>query len=722
MKVLTIFRGSPASGKTTFIKTHGLEQYTLSADYVRLLHQSPQLKVDGTFGISGANDKKVWKLLMTLLEHRMENGDFIVVDSTNSKIEEMNKYRALAKQYRYRIICIDMTDVPIEECKIRNANREEYKRVPEYVIDKMYERFKTQPIPSNIEVVKPHEYFEAVYVNTIDFSHYTKIHHIGDIHGCFTALQEYLQYDLKDDELYIFTGDFCDRGIENGEVIQFLISIKDKSNVIFITGNHEEHLWKYSRDLPTPSKEFEKYTRVQLDEAGIDKKELRMLCRKFRQLAYYTYKEKTVMVTHGGISSLRTNPVFISTHQLVKGVGQYGDMEEVNNMFMQSTNNNYYQIHGHRNVNNSPVRVNERCFCVEGQVEMGGHLRVVTLDDSGFNTHEIKNNIVKPSKTVKSLNNQEILEQLRANTYIREKQMENISSFNFTSKAFRKEIWNEQTLRARGLFFNNHTGDIVIRSYDKFFNINERFETNMSMLKNTMTFPATAFVKYNGYLGLVGYDKETDSLLIASKSSLDSDHAKWFEKIICDKFSQCEMDYMIEYIKKNNCTLVWEVIDVVNDAHIIKYDKSKMVLINIVYNDIEFKQASYSELMDLANQLDVEYKEIATTLNNWEEFEQWYEITSSKDYKYKNREYIEGFVIEDNNGFMTKLKGEYYSFWKYMRTVKDTIATKGEYDISKLNTDLSKDFYRWCMVKPRSYLRDNNIITLREQYEKDSFQ
>lgn len=413
MKLLTIFRGSPASGKSTFIKENKLEQYTISADSIRLLYKAPQLTTSGDLGISPANDKKVWNLLIDLVEKRMIDGDFIVVDSTNSKTEEFNKYRTLAKQYRYRIVCIDFTDVPIEECKRRNSLREEYKRVPTHVIDKMYERFRTQPIPSNIDVVKPAEYFDKILLKPIDLSSYKRVHHIGDIHGCNTALQEYLNGELKDNEMYIFTGDWIDRGVENAEVVKFMISIKDKPNVIFITGNHDGYLWKYSKDQPTPSKEFEKYTKQQLDAGNINKKELRMVCRKFRQLAYYTYNEKIVIVTHGGISNLKVNPIFISTNQLIKGIGTYGEMEMINNTFKNNTNENTYQIHGHRNINKAPVQVNDRCFCLEGQVELGGFLRAVTLDETGFNTYEIKNDIIKKSKNKEEMKNKELIESLK---------------------------------------------------------------------------------------------------------------------------------------------------------------------------------------------------------------------------------------------------------------------------------------------------------------------
>lgn len=74
MRTLLLFRGSPASGKSTFIKEHNLEQYTLSADKIRLMYQSPKMDIDGRYIISCNNDKKVWKSLFHILEQRMSRG------------------------------------------------------------------------------------------------------------------------------------------------------------------------------------------------------------------------------------------------------------------------------------------------------------------------------------------------------------------------------------------------------------------------------------------------------------------------------------------------------------------------------------------------------------------------------------------------------------------------------------------------------------------------
>lgn len=47
MRVLLLFRGSPASGKSTYIQEHNLKQYSLSADEIRLQLQAPVLNNEG---------------------------------------------------------------------------------------------------------------------------------------------------------------------------------------------------------------------------------------------------------------------------------------------------------------------------------------------------------------------------------------------------------------------------------------------------------------------------------------------------------------------------------------------------------------------------------------------------------------------------------------------------------------------------------------------------
>ena len=83
MRTLFILRGCPASGKSTWVKENHLENYTISADGVRHLFQSPELDLNGNYITSSKNDGIVWDNIMKILETRMERGDFICIDATH---------------------------------------------------------------------------------------------------------------------------------------------------------------------------------------------------------------------------------------------------------------------------------------------------------------------------------------------------------------------------------------------------------------------------------------------------------------------------------------------------------------------------------------------------------------------------------------------------------------------------------------------------------------
>lgn len=295
MRVLLLLRGSPGCGKTTWIQQNGLANYAVSADDIRMMCSAPAMFPDGSVRIAVDSDKFVWDMLFKVVENRMRRGDFTVIDATNSKTMEMNWYKKLCEDYRYRIYCVDFTSVPIEVAKQRNVQRPAYKVVPDAAIDKMYSRFETQKIPAGITVIQPDE-LDKVWRRKLDMSGYKKMHIIGDVHGCCTALNSYLEANggIKDDEFYLFCGDYLDRGIENVEVLNFLLSIYNRPNVEFLEGNHERWIWNWANDEVTRSREFELFTRRQLEDAGVDKKECRKFYRRIGQCAWFDYAGKEI--------------------------------------------------------------------------------------------------------------------------------------------------------------------------------------------------------------------------------------------------------------------------------------------------------------------------------------------------------------------------------------------------------------------------------------------
>ena len=724
MRNLLIFRGLPGCGKTTLIEECGLKPYTLSADDFRIMFKGPQLGANGVFGISQSDNKAVWSMLYKILEERMINGDFCVVDSTNANSSDMKSLKEIASKYRYRIYCIDMTDVPVDEVKGRNAMREEYKRVPEYVIDKMYEKMMNQPIPSGIKVIKPEE-IDTIWYRPVDMSKWNKIHFIGDVHGCYTALKEILG-ELKDDEFYVFTGDYYDRGIENVETMNYLFSIMDRTNVYFLEGNHEIHAWKWANNKSSVSPEFEKCTRPQFEAAGLSKSKMREFYRKLGQCAYYTYNGQKIFACHGGLSKMPENLTLISTNQLIKGSGGYKECANAEMSFAEK-NSDIIMVHGHRNSGDIPIKAQDNVYNLENSVEFGGTLRCVTFSKDGISTKEIENAVFKVkeesnSETVKDETIHEMLANLRANKYVKEKQFGDISSFNFSRDAFQKGVWDNQTIRARGLFVDTKNEKICARSYEKFFKVSERAETTMEALKESLKFPVCAYEKENGYLGIFScYD---DKPFFTTKSSIEGDYNEWFKEIAYKQYGADKIEVLKNYARDNNCTFVFEVVDVDNDPHIIEYEKSKIILLDIIYNEIDFRKMPYDELCKMANKFSVEVKTLAYELKDWREFEDFITLLSNDKEYINGTGIIEGYVFEDASGFMVKIKTEYYNFWKHMRGVTASVMKNGKIkDVEKVSDEIAAKYYTWVQNKYNNdeYYEADKIIALRKMFIEEEF-
>lgn len=732
MRTLLLTRGAPGAGKTTWIKNNNLEAYTISPDNIRTLCSSPELQANGDFKISQErnNENMVWDVLFKILEHRMSRGEFTVIDATASKTKDIQKYKDLADQYRYRMFIVDFTDIPLATCLAQNKLREEIKQVPSASIENIYARFATQKVPSGVKIIKRDE-FSTLLEKPIDLSSYKKIVFIGDIHGCYDTLMQYPDFKegLKEDTEYIFLGDYIDRGNQNAEVLEFLDKIKDLSNVCLLEGNHEKWIQCFGNNVPAKSKEFEENTKVELYQKGYDEKKARMLYRKLRQFSHFVWNDLEILACHAGIPNLNTNLLYLPTDDFVHGVGDYDEYLTIAESWMGQTKPNQYLVHGHRNTESSETQLADRVFNLEGAIEFGGQLRIVELDEKGWHTVELENcqpiteNVSVEAKKVETV--EEAVAYLRKNKFIQEKNLgENISSFNFTREAFYKGNWNKQTILARGLFIDVAENKIMARSYEKFFRVNEVRETELASLKNKLVFPVQAYVKENGFLAIVSYDYRHDDLFIASKSSNKGDYVEYIKKQL-EPYREKILDSLRnEYLIGTPRTLVFECIDIENDPHIIKYNKSTIVLLDVIFNELEFISNRYEDVINTARHIGCPVKEKAYELKDWDAFRDLYMQVQDEEYKY-NEEYIEGFVFVDQNGFMTKCKTGYYNLWKKLRGVADTTLRCGYITrTGMLTTAVENLFYGFCKkLYENDYDRENktypyktDIISLRDKF------
>jgi len=826
-------RGIPASGKSTWIANMGLSEYTLSADSLRLMASSPVLlpksknaiDLESTefaksqtldslalIGINQQNDKQVWKLLFTLLEMRLKQGDFTIIDATHTSIKALRAYETLANAYRYRLIVVDFSHIPLEVALQRNAYRG-YKSVPVDILESMYKTLQDSlTLPSRYLVLKADEIAplqdktcqSMLHFNPINLNTYTQIHHIGDIHGCFETFLNYLiythssPYSLQDalhileqsqfapqicarflnpKAYYIFLGDYIDRGVQNAQVVRFLLGIMDLPNVCLLEGNHERWLYKWGKE-ELGANEFSTFTLKNLEQGGISSKDTHRLYSKLRQCAYYTFDEKIILCTHGGLPTLPNNLLLVATKQLIYGSGGYEDMQECAKSFALSTASNTYQVFGHRNREKHPMRVYERNFALEGGVEFGGALRIAVLTKTPLpyryatkaqnsklmaqsplmgvirhtdnftqiymqNKHGSQElNALHQSRSIFAL-----LQKLRASVLIKEREFGELSSFNFTKEAFFSKQWNSLTCKARGLFIDTYNFRICARSYDKFFNYKEREETCDEALKEKLTYPLNVFVKENGFLGIVSAKNANDSLklesklFITSKSDPTSPYAHIMRNLIAESLRKTAQDSiqeveseLYEELKTRNLSLVFEVIHPQDDPHIIAYEKPQVILLDAIYNTPDYAKVPFTELCALGEKFGFVCKTHKATLHCWEEVSEFLYCESALESnslfaqgKRKNG-FIEGYVLEDSAGFMFKYKGAYYRAWKALREIVEQCArtralpkSKGKkWQGDSAYYELEGAFIQWlCQyIEHNGFesLESSSLIDLREAF------
>ena len=728
MRTLLLLRGTQASGKSTWVTENNLEPYTLSADKIRLNIANPVLNEDGSIEISQKYNKLTWELLYKYLEMRMENGDFTIIDATHSDIKLMNKYRDLANIYKYTIYYLEF-DTPLEECLKRNRERIGYKYVPEKVIEKTWEAIKNKEKLPNI-FKKINSIDEIINFYTADVNEYKKVIIIGDIHSCAEPLKEVLK-DFSEENLYVFVGDYFDRGIQAVETFKIMLDLLEKPNVVLIEGNHENNsIKKFINDEEKYTKSFEETTlQPLLKEFELDyiKSSLKKIYKRLRQCFAFEFRGKKFLCTHGGLP-LVPKLALISAREMIKGVGRYeteiGEIYSEN--YKKGLCQDFIQVHGHRGINDG-----EYSYCLEGRVEFGGELKILTIDNDGnIEKYGIKNDVYNrglklpmsgvTEKVEKFNTANELINEMIGHKFITVKECDyNLISLNFNREAFNKKKWNDLTIKARGLFVDRDSGEVKIRSYNKFFNFGER-HVNLGYLHKYATYPIRVFKKYNGFLGLASIIN--GNIVLATKSTTNGTYKDIFQSI-WDKVEDSVKELLKQIMIENNCTAVFEVVSPEYDPHIIKYDKEHLYLLDFIENkldidthniDLEFSE-NLMKKVEFSSTI-LTKKELITKLENYNE------LYNFLDEKAKSLEEFEGYVLCDNSGLMFKFKLPYYMLWKGRRTwlerYRSALSKGKKIEIKDIEKDENRHFKKFLLKLGKDKLQGLSIIDVREMYEE----
>ncbi|EGP1139890.1 serine/threonine protein phosphatase, partial [Campylobacter jejuni] len=83
MRILLVLRGNYYAGQEEFIKNNKLQNYTLDLNALRLLSGSVKNIVSEYKILNVKNDEDLSKILLKLLEMRMQKGEFSIINAYN---------------------------------------------------------------------------------------------------------------------------------------------------------------------------------------------------------------------------------------------------------------------------------------------------------------------------------------------------------------------------------------------------------------------------------------------------------------------------------------------------------------------------------------------------------------------------------------------------------------------------------------------------------------
>lgn len=685
--------GSPASGKSTFIKEHDLEDYTIVADKVRTLFGNYNLALDTSeklhkHEINQNNEHLVWDTIYQAVERRMQNGETTFVDSTMLYRGAFRQFNKLRIKYRYKVYLVDFMSYQAKKYGSMNALIDEFvkrdsnrtRKVGREVITRYVNRWYAhrKQIPQWVKVLDPKECIARLEetLNTIEYPDFSDkfdcIKIIGDVHGEYDGLNEVFA-NHKRGTAYVFCGDLLDRGTKNLETLKFANSLKG-NNIFFLRGNHEQRIEEY---LTTGnfSGQFGRITYpTLLDEVGSKDDLDELLSNYTKQLEDYlafSFNGKKYLVSHAGIEPVAMD---MPLHLLNENVFTLGiNLKETNSPYDRDVDRTYAkatvnaenpveQIHGHRNVfeykpddNNNIINLCNDDFVPYYELKLA------------------KNGVKTSISTVARANVSNFVEDVFNDEDIRDVDIgDGIVAHNFTREVFNNNRWTPTTTNARGLFT---CGDkIVGRGFKKFFN---EGQTPTSTLEN-VGYPARVYTKWNGFLMIAFYDKKKERIHFLSKGG-----SQFHSMLIKKAFMSANVfpcgsgtklaNKLADFYKDSdnrNASVLFEVINVKHNEHIIDYNNAYskydyiIMPLAIVNNDKEGKVRL--DLMD--KYLNLDYQ----TFNTPEELRKFID-------KQQDRTDTEGFVIYGTRN-MLKVKLPYYKQARQLRTIledpKGRVRTK----------------------------------------------
>lgn len=670
MKKTILLRGCQGSGKSTLIRDLGLEAYAIGPDRFRELYSTPVPTLDGapSVVVSAAVTKQVYRALTEAVENRMQMGATIVMDAMHLAAKDQRQWAELGRKYGYETLLVDVQgDATDDELLARNAARG-YGQLAEDRILECAEKGRQRNLHDQVRQIHATQITAELTSRILDFSIYNKVVVVGDIHSCAEPLRDAIAEHggLNNRSIaWVFLGDYFDRGPDAAEVFELLAPERD--NVYLVEGNHETNLRRVMHGT-APKDRFHdaRITRKQILEAGHRPAEIISLLERTVPHLMFTTGGELFLACHGGVRAEDVTMMVegmdysfasIPDHHFIYGSSslettyhQRTDYAHIDHLLADPAGP-ITQFHGHRNGRRDEdpqdLGTVPGVWNLEAEVEAGGHLSVAVIGPDGAVAGHLYASPAAAARQPLTVG-----QQLAGHPDIRAREIGNgIVAYNFTRDAFQKGRWDELSTAARGLFMRGEK--VVARGYEKFFNIDEANGFTREQVLTEFTLPVRVAQKANGFLLIASSVDGKLELFSKSGPTPFADAGRdLFERL----FDTQRREAFRALLERTDTSVTFEAI-LANDPHPILAAEEQIVFLDVIDNSIEFRiRHDLARAVESVLGVTQVPSRVVTTR----------EELSALVAEYEQGD-LEGAVLRDAAGRMTKIKAEPYRRVKKLR-------------------------------------------------------
>ncbi|KAI8335620.1 RNA ligase-domain-containing protein [Blakeslea trispora] len=319
---------------------------------------------------------------------------------------------------------------------------------------------------------------------------------------------------------------------------------------------------------------------------------------------------------------------------------------------------------------------------------------------------------------------------------------------NWTSWTMRETVYRRKAsvfpTMARGLFTRERQGqfEVMVRGYDKFFNVLETSATQWPALASETEGPYEVTAKENGCIIFIAA-LSSEKVVVTSKHAIpliqdDSQaHAgvgyRWLLTHLAS-VEKSEAD-LAHWLSQHQITLVAELCDDAFEEHVLAYAEKKrgLYLHGVNYNTVELETLASVQVQQLAHDFGFHATDYQI-MDSIDQVKQMAEVLQQTGI-FQGRE-VEGAVVRcrrKGHDFMFKIKSEPYLMYREYREVTHQLLDKpkeGGIRLKekgvKMNYEKTRFYVDWLRLRVvdhpewfQEYGSHKGIVQVRVAFEKD---